>query len=89
VVSLRSPYWNWFNIFSNDEGGSIECNLSKFADDTKLSGAVDTLEVRYAIQSNPDRLEKTANVHDLKFNSAKCKFLHPRWRNHQSSISTD
>jgi len=65
-----------FNTFVSNMDSGIECTLSKFVDNTKLCGAVDMLEGRYAIHRDLDRFERRACAKLMKFNKAKGKVLH-------------
>ena len=61
------------NVFISSTVNRIKCTLSKFADNTKLSSVVNVIEGRDAIQSNPNKPQRSAHVNEIRFNKGKCK----------------
>jgi len=65
-----------FNVFFGDTDSGVEDILRKLVEDTKLCGAVDTVEGRDATQRDVDKLERWPCANVTKFSKVKCKVLH-------------
>ena len=59
-----------FNIFISDSNDGLECTLSKFAHDSKLSGVADMLGID-AIQRDLNKLKRWVYVNLMRFSVAK------------------
>jgi len=62
--------------FINYRDLEVEGTISKFADDTKLGGAIDSLEGQEALQRDLNRLQHWAMINGVKFYRSICQTLH-------------
>lgn len=65
----------FFNIIINNTDSKIGFTSSRFADDPKLNGALDTVGRKDAIQRDPEKLEKWSYGNFI-FKKSKCNVLH-------------
>ena len=65
-----------FIIFVNDLDINIVNNISKFADDTKISGLADTIENCQLLQSDLNKISQWSKTWGMQFNVNKCNSLH-------------
>ncbi|KAJ7409654.1 RNA-directed DNA polymerase from mobile element jockey-like protein [Willisornis vidua] len=69
------------NIFVNNLDAGLEGILSKFADGTKLAGAVDSLKGRETLHRDLDKLKGCAITNCMKLNRRKCWIPNLGWDN--------
>ena len=64
-----------FLLYVNDIPEQVECNISMFADDTKIYTAVKDIADLQRLQGDLNLLAKWANDWLLRFNVKKCKYM--------------
>ena len=65
-----------FVIYINDLNENIGGMVSKFADDTKIGGIVDSEEGYLGLQRDLDQLGRWADEWQMEFNLDKCEVMH-------------
>ena len=65
-----------FTIYIDDLEEGAECRVTKFADDTKMSGKANCVEGVESLQRDLDRLSEWARTWQMEYNVSKCEVIH-------------
>ncbi|XP_059510326.1 adenylate kinase 2, mitochondrial isoform X1 [Stegostoma tigrinum] len=65
-----------FVVFINDLDEEVEGRVSMFADDTKVGGAIDSIEGYCTLQRDIDSMQRWAEKWQMEFNLDKCEVMH-------------
>ena len=76
IMHMDQRFVQCYTTCGSHQQKRCKCILRKFGVDTKLSGAVDTLEGRDDFQRDLDRPERWAHANVMNFNKTTCKDLH-------------
>ena len=65
-----------FTIYIDDLEEGAECRVTKFADDTKMSGKANCVEGVKRLQRDLDRLSEWARTWQMEYDVSKCEVIH-------------
>ena len=64
-----------FILYINDLPSKVHCNITLFADDTKLYTSINTAQDHMMLQEDIDCLVEWSNIWNLSFHPEKCKVM--------------
>ena len=70
-----------FVIYINDIDDAVSSKILKFADDTKITASISSVEERNILQTDLTRLMEWSEAWQMKFNVNKCKVMHYGFNN--------
>ena len=63
-------------IYINDIDDTVSSKILKFADDTKITASISSVEEQHILQTDLTRLMEWSEEWQMKFNVNKCKLIH-------------
>ena len=70
-----------FVIYINDIDDTVSSKILKFADDTKITASISSVEEQHILQTDLTRLMEWSEEWQMKFNVNKCKVMHLGYNN--------